>query len=81
MRLLIALAVAMAAGSVSGRDLDGLYARENPGLHAWFESLQNDEGTPCCDTGDGIGVADVDWTQVAFFLSCRLARRASSAAV
>jgi len=61
MRLLIALAVAMAASSVSARDLDGHYARENPGLHAWFESLQNDEGTPCCDTGDGIGIADIDW--------------------
>ena len=42
------------------RDLDGEYAKKNPVLHAWFESLRSEEGV-CCAEADGIEVADGDW--------------------
>lgn len=44
---------------VHSRDLDGKYA-QSP-LKPWFDSLKSKNGTPCCDTTDGLRLEDVDW--------------------
>lgn len=41
------------------RDLTGKYA--NSPDQAWFNSLTNQNGVPCCDTADGRRLDDADW--------------------
>jgi hypothetical protein len=55
-----ALLLILAAQASQARDPDGRYARENPELHKWFESLRSGKG-PCCSDADGTAVSDVDW--------------------
>ena len=55
-----ALLATLVAQTSHARDPDGRYARENPELHKWFESLRSGKG-PCCSDADGTAVSDVDW--------------------
>jgi hypothetical protein len=32
-----------------------------PDLNAWYESLSNGNGTPCCDSTEATRIQDVDW--------------------
>jgi hypothetical protein len=36
---------------------------QRPGLDAWFKSLKNNAGEPCCDSGDGQH-AEAEWDMV-----------------
>ena len=35
--------------------------KHHPELSAWFKSLANPHGTPCCDGSDATRIEDVDW--------------------
>jgi hypothetical protein len=56
--VLIILAIAHIAAHA--RDIDGKYAKANPELHSWFESLTSDQGY-CCAEADGFPLEDGDW--------------------
>jgi hypothetical protein len=38
--------------------------KHHPELSAWFESLANSQGTPCCDGSDATRIEDVDWQTI-----------------
>jgi hypothetical protein len=38
--------------------------QHHPELSAWFKSLANSHGTPCCDGSDATRIEDVDWQTV-----------------
>jgi hypothetical protein len=38
--------------------------KHHPELSAWFKSLANSHGTPCCDGSDATRIEDVDWQTV-----------------
>ena len=38
--------------------------KHHPELSAWFESLADSHGTPCCDGSDATRIEDVDWQTV-----------------
>jgi len=42
------------------RDPGGKYAKADPKMHDWFESLSSGKG-PCCSDADGTAVSDADW--------------------
>lgn len=46
------------------RDPDGRYAKLDPERKKWFESLQNQQGQPCCADADGAVLIDSDWEAV-----------------
>jgi len=48
---------------VLAHDRDGRYAKLDPEMHKWFESLHSGKG-PCCADADGNVVADADWESV-----------------
>jgi hypothetical protein len=38
--------------------------KQHPSLTDWFKSLNNSQGTPCCDGSDATRIEDVDWQTV-----------------
>ena len=63
------LLVALASHLGHARDPDGRYAKSNPELKAWFDSLKSGKG-PCCSDADGTAVSDVDWESKADITAC-----------
>lgn len=59
-RLIVLLFLFTLPNIAWSRDLDGKYAAENPGLHAWFNGLKSGKGL-CCSFADGVSISDVDW--------------------
>lgn len=48
---------------ILARDPDGKYAKADPKMHEWFDSLKSGKG-PCCSDADGTALSDVDWRSV-----------------
>ena len=54
----VALGTIMLVSAVWAHD------KHHPELSAWFESLADSHGTPCCDGSDATRIEDVDWQTV-----------------
>ncbi len=53
------LAACLAPSPSASRDLDGKWAQNDPGLHAWFNGLASGHGL-CCSFADGRTIDDPD---------------------
>jgi hypothetical protein len=49
----VALIIGLSALAVLGAGTANSHDPQRPELNAWFKSLKNKVGEPCCDTGDG----------------------------
>jgi hypothetical protein len=56
----VALMIGLSAVAVLGIGTANSHDPQRPELNAWFKSLKNKVGEPCCDTGDGQH-AEVEW--------------------
>jgi hypothetical protein len=59
--LAISLVLCCFTSSAEARDLDGKYAKADPKLHEWFETLKDAAGSKCCADADGLSITDADW--------------------
>ena len=61
-RLIVARMMGLSAVTFLGIGTAYPHDPMRPQLNAWFQSLKNKAGQPCCDTGDG-QTAEVEWDQ------------------
>ena len=59
-RLIVARMMGLSAVTFLGIGTAYPHDPMRPQLNAWFQSLKNKAGQPCCDTGDG-QTAEVEW--------------------
>src|ERR1700694_2231352 len=59
-RSIVTLTIGLSAGAFLGIGTTYPHDPKRPELNAWFKSLKNKAGKPCCDTGDGQH-AEAEW--------------------
>ena len=62
--ILPVLGAAVAFGTMVLVSAVWAHDKHHPELSAWFKSLANSHGTPCCDGSDATRIEDVDWQTV-----------------
>ncbi len=55
---------AVACGTIVFVSAVRAHDKHHPELSAWFKSLANSHGMPCCDGSDATRIEDVDWQTV-----------------
>ena len=62
--ILPVLGAAVAFGTMVLVSAVWAHDKHHPELSAWFKSLADSHGTPCCDGSDATRIEDVDWQTV-----------------
>ena len=62
--ILPVLGAAVAFGTMVLVSAVWAHDKHHPELSAWFKSLADSHGTPCCDGSDATRIEDVDWQTI-----------------